>query len=143
MTPTTPLTAANVALASICPRTRATLAPPSANAARPRGGGPVCKWTDEGETKLCWGGTSTDRQWIVTQEWAYLVKPFGDHENHAFYNHVKSLTLDVTKNKVARSCAAGAIGGVVASAATSAGLTVVAGATGGCIAGALGYWWTK
>lgn len=75
----------------------------------------------------------------MVSEWKYLAAPFGDADNTSLFHHIESLAVSVCHNKYTRACAAGAIGGVVASAVSTGGLTMVAGATGGCIAATLGY----
>jgi hypothetical protein len=140
----TPLTAANMQLASVCPETRA----PDAALARfglqrqsdgtvvPASGGPVCELVDHGITKLCWGGSP--KRWQIVSEWQYLVPPFVDNHDEivSLWHHVEN----ITRNHWLRACTAGGIGGVIAGASGGAG-GALAGATGGCVTGVLAYWW--
>lgn len=144
----TPLTPQNVALAAICPETRA---PDSAlsrlglhrqadGAVTPDSGGPVCKMLDANVIKVCWGGPASDRHWVEVSIWQSLVAPFTSSTDH-FVDLWHDLD-EVTHNKYLRACTAGAIGGVVAGYVGGAG-AMTAGAIGGCAAATLTYWWTK
>lgn len=135
MTADTPLTPANAELAALCPATRAPASAfAHANMVTPDAGGPSCQYFDLQVSKVCYQrGKGT-----LVSEWGSPVGQF----NHGDGVNLWHWLGTVTHNRYLRACTGGAIGGVVASA-TTAGLTVFAGATGGCLGGTLVYWWTK
>jgi hypothetical protein len=149
LTADTPLTLANMEAAALCPNTRADTSVLAANAqssstlgtggVSPDAGGPSCQLFGTTVIKVCFQrGQGT----VVSVKYGTLgTVVLAPYVTHSDTEGIWAWLPAVASNRYARMCTAGAIGGVVASVATSGGIGIIAGATGGCITGVLAYWW--
>lgn len=126
--------------------------PASSDAMHPNAGGPPCYWLIHEWAKVCYP-SHPEFECIWYDNWNW---PNGEHcaplqaltppetFEHALWRHVKN----IFKNHVLRRCAVGAIGSggvrgvILRLGGKSAGgpVGVLATTAGGCVAGALSYW---
>jgi hypothetical protein len=99
-------------------------------------GGPSCQYDAAHIIKTCFQrGKGT-----IVEVWGSLTSQFGHAQAIGLWSY---LGQHPTIRRALGGCASGAIGGVVSTAIAGPGVSVTAGVIGGCVAGTLGYFWTR